>query len=245
MTERLYMRYWGKAKPGSEGAQYHLLAYHCLDVAAVGKVLWEKHHSMRLRLLSMLKMPEEAAKDLLLFFLTLHDLGKFSEAFQSLQPKVAIELRGKELKCFYKKDFRHDRLGLWLWEDKLINIALSEDWFGIHDEDGGELLEALNYWILAFTGHHGLPRQIPDNWERLEEHFTQDDHVAALDWCRRMCELFGPFSLTGIDLSKFIKASKQASWLLAGVATLADWIGSNASPGRFVYHAIRRISYNR
>ncbi|MGW6163671.1 HD domain-containing protein, partial [Bacillus altitudinis] len=34
-----YMRYWGKAKrvdlPG-ESDDYHLLAYHCLDVAACG-----------------------------------------------------------------------------------------------------------------------------------------------------------------------------------------------------------------
>ncbi|MGK0497486.1 HD domain-containing protein, partial [Neptuniibacter pectenicola] len=32
-----YMQYWGKAKkdPDSEGADYHLLPYHCLDVAAV------------------------------------------------------------------------------------------------------------------------------------------------------------------------------------------------------------------
>ncbi len=31
-------RYWGKAKKDhdGEGADYHLLPYHCLDVAAVG-----------------------------------------------------------------------------------------------------------------------------------------------------------------------------------------------------------------
>jgi len=33
-----YLRYWGKARPTNEhGAEYHLLPYHCLDVAAVGK----------------------------------------------------------------------------------------------------------------------------------------------------------------------------------------------------------------
>ncbi|MBI5641767.1 MAG: hypothetical protein HZA17_15230 [Nitrospirae bacterium] len=29
-----YFRYWGKAE--KEGPMYHLLPYHCLDVAAVG-----------------------------------------------------------------------------------------------------------------------------------------------------------------------------------------------------------------
>ncbi len=30
----LYFKYWGKAE--KDGAGYHLLPYHCLDVAAVG-----------------------------------------------------------------------------------------------------------------------------------------------------------------------------------------------------------------
>lgn len=29
-----YFRYWGKAE--KDGTAYHLLPYHCLDVAAVG-----------------------------------------------------------------------------------------------------------------------------------------------------------------------------------------------------------------
>ena len=33
----LIYRYWGKA--GKDGS-YHLLPYHCLDVAAVGNQLW-------------------------------------------------------------------------------------------------------------------------------------------------------------------------------------------------------------
>ncbi len=32
----LYYKYWGKAKPeAGDGPAYHLLPYHCLDVAAV------------------------------------------------------------------------------------------------------------------------------------------------------------------------------------------------------------------
>ena len=38
-NEATYWRYWGKARPANEhGAQYHLLPYHCLDVAAVAKM---------------------------------------------------------------------------------------------------------------------------------------------------------------------------------------------------------------
>jgi len=32
-----YYRYWGKAKAADDsGPDFHLLSYHCLDVAAVG-----------------------------------------------------------------------------------------------------------------------------------------------------------------------------------------------------------------
>ncbi|WP_220496077.1 HD domain-containing protein [Pseudoalteromonas sp. SG41-5] len=35
-----YFKYWGKAKkdPLQSGADYHLLPYHCLDVAAVADI---------------------------------------------------------------------------------------------------------------------------------------------------------------------------------------------------------------
>ncbi|MGH8802245.1 MAG: hypothetical protein ACREX6_08115 [Casimicrobiaceae bacterium] len=34
-----YLSYWGKARPRANGGpQFHLLAYHCLDVAATGRV---------------------------------------------------------------------------------------------------------------------------------------------------------------------------------------------------------------
>jgi hypothetical protein len=39
MNEKYY-EYWGKAKKKEDGSgyDYHLLPYHCLDVAAVGKL---------------------------------------------------------------------------------------------------------------------------------------------------------------------------------------------------------------
>ena len=40
-TENIY-KYWGKACSGEVGVpEYHLLVYHCLDVAAVGQRLLE------------------------------------------------------------------------------------------------------------------------------------------------------------------------------------------------------------
>jgi len=45
MAEKLYFRYWGKASSDNENrAGYHLLPYHCLDVAAVAD-FWRLHSS--------------------------------------------------------------------------------------------------------------------------------------------------------------------------------------------------------
>jgi len=51
MTSDAYYRYWGKAsKQATEGEtsakQYHLLPYHCLDVAAVGWLLLDPSKSL-------------------------------------------------------------------------------------------------------------------------------------------------------------------------------------------------------
>jgi len=38
---KAYYKYWGKAKKREDGGwDCHLLPYHCLDVAAVGKKKW-------------------------------------------------------------------------------------------------------------------------------------------------------------------------------------------------------------
>nr|WP_308872976.1 HD domain-containing protein [Thiothrix subterranea] len=44
MDVKPYFRYWGKAKPGLDEAeaQWHLLPFHSLDVAAVASVWWDE-----------------------------------------------------------------------------------------------------------------------------------------------------------------------------------------------------------
>jgi len=43
-----YFHYWGKAEKGGPG--YHLLVYHCLDVAAVGWILFDPANPLCQRL---------------------------------------------------------------------------------------------------------------------------------------------------------------------------------------------------
>jgi len=55
-----YYRYWGKEEKDGQG--YHLLPYHCLDVAAVGHVLLLKNAALSLFVV-FIEAPVETRSD--------------------------------------------------------------------------------------------------------------------------------------------------------------------------------------
>lgn len=94
MTES-YFKYWGKAQPMTEElAKYHLLPYHCLDVAAVGFEYLTLHESLSRYFCEHLNCEKNNLLNWAAFWLSLHDLGKFSEAFQSQKPDLFEQMQG-------------------------------------------------------------------------------------------------------------------------------------------------------
>ncbi len=82
--QAIYMQFWGKAggeRPGEPG--WHPLAYHALDVAAVADFLLRRQQRMSQGLARLLGTTPENARCLLVALVALHDVGKFSAAFQS------------------------------------------------------------------------------------------------------------------------------------------------------------------
>lgn len=93
----IYFHYWGKARPvDGQSAAYHLLPYHCLDVAAVGKAYLSQSPVLLRTCCDLLKCSEEAFLSWAAFWLALHDLGKFSEAFQSQREDLIKTLKGRQ-----------------------------------------------------------------------------------------------------------------------------------------------------
>lgn len=93
-----YFKYWGKAKKDSsqDGADYHLLPYHCLDVAAVADV-WLAHSNVLLpQAAQYFGKSKEDARAIILFFVLLHDLGKFDARFQNFVESIRIKLQGSK-----------------------------------------------------------------------------------------------------------------------------------------------------
>jgi len=123
-----YFRYWGKAE--RDGDRYHLLPYHCLDVAAVGWVLLDPDKPLCQRLAHQLKIAPELLQRLFAFFLSLHDIGKFAVAFQGLVTGLSSDLVKPNDRKRYTE--RHDSLGYCLWHEEggLRDRLESEDsWF--------------------------------------------------------------------------------------------------------------------
>lgn len=78
-----YFAYWGKSRrEESSGESYHLLAFHCLDVAAVGMHLLQANRPLREAFAKLSELDEVELIRWFVFFLVLHDLGKFAVSFQ-------------------------------------------------------------------------------------------------------------------------------------------------------------------
>lgn len=219
----LIWRYWGKAKPAtSSGSQWHPLVYHSLEVAACGRTLLEVDRERRQGLALLAGLEEEALLAWLSFLLVIHDLGKFSDGFQNLRPDLLQALQERTTRASY--DERHDTLG-WLLAQELLPTAFADD-------DPAALWDLLAPWVAATTGHHGRP---PNNLSPnqaallLKRQFPAPVHQDASCFVQEAARILLPeglpFSTHAYDRLRplFIRAS----WLTAGLAVAADWLGSN------------------
>ena len=224
-----HLEYWGKAKPDNDGPAFHRLAYHSLDVAAVGVAFLDRSPAICAFFMSALQIESKSAlQSWFGFFLALHDLGKFSEAFQSQRSEIFAELRQRQPDPGKPYGLRHDTLGWMIWEQYLADIAIENQWFG---EDGESLMDGVAWWVRACTGHHGQP-PISTSAGHWRQHFsTPHDAQAIKTFIDELFDLFHPAVLrtvpAGMGAERLETVSRQISWWIAGLAVMCDWIGSN------------------
>ncbi len=226
-----YTRYWGKAQPSSlvDAADCHLLCYHGLDVAAVGVKYLRAASSLRDFLCKGLG--GVSGEDLEVwagFFLALHDLGKFSDAFQGQRNDIYGRLSGRSAVMRYTPDRRHDSLGWLLWQEEIGKLILGPDWF---DNSSRAFRQGLDFWVRAVTGHHGEPpKNFPTGYPR---EFKVQDKEAVQEYLAALREIFPVENLkrvaSALSEQDFRQRSRHLSWWMAGIAVLADWLGSNRS----------------
>lgn len=217
------LAYWGKTRPA-----FHLLPYHCLDVAAVGREYLRRHDRLRRFLAGSFGLPESVFVAWFTFFLALHDLGKFARTFQAQRADVLALLQPDCRASVKTSPERHDSLGYALWLQFLKPRLRDGAWLAMAPgTQRNRIAAGLDCWAAAVTGHHGLPPKQGNI--ALVEAFHDADRQAALAFVEAAAGLLlaglAPVDLP--DADAFRGAAKRLSWWLAGIAVLADWLGSN------------------
>lgn len=243
----LYYRYWGKAKPDMdrEGQAYHLLPYHCLDVAAVADAWLQQSRDLRRSFTTITNMNEDRTRAWLLFFIALHDYGKFDLRFQrkagevwrdvnSELSTIPTQLNGKSI-----KDYNHGPGGLyWFYQDLKERFSSGENDFCFEENEDWT---AWCSWLAPVVGHHGI---VPDesHKDRPEYGLLEPKHLldifkqSRLRWQKVLERLFlFPVGITLADNPPELTISKNnqsPATMLAGFCSVCDWLGSSE---RFAY----------
>ena len=215
-----YYRYWGKAKPVDEatGVLFHLLPYHCLDVAAVADQWWQHSSVLRQQFKNAIQTDENTAYAWLMFFIALHDLGKLDVRFQIKSPETLQSLQQIQSDIFaiLKKingKYDHGSNGYGWFEKEAIDYG-----FDFNAQD------LANDWMQQVAGHHG---RIPENESLIKPAFIeakiiQQDKHARIEWVQSLEQLFlVPTQQCLSDVPERMPS------MLAGFCSICDWIGSS------------------
>lgn len=213
----VYLPFWGKAQPVHDcSSAYHPLAYHCLDVAAVT----QEFLLLRPRLLNRLAqaLGVDAARMLCLagFLAGGHDLGKFHPCFVAKQPEL-FERIFPGVAIPDSAAHPHSAVGL----TTLLQYVAARWYEDLDFEDG--VVPFLEPVINAACGHHGRAERVA-----LAECLPRSATRAAQHWLDDLAQLMavGPSFLDLTD-EHSVQSVREASFELAGLITLCDWIGSN------------------
>lgn len=224
-----YHRYAGKALPGESDDACHLLAWHSLDVSAVGWHLLNPERPLTKHLAVHLDIEPEPLRRLLVFLLGLHDIGKFSRAFQAVL-KLSLDGMARPMNKPYTE--RHDRLGVLLWDDVWKSWRKSGvlRWPDDMEASTRKLLTPMQSLMAPFFGHHGRP--VATGKLTLSDFFVDDgeldDTAAARDFVADWADFIKPcWPVEKLLDAEWLARFKTLSWTVAGWATFSDWLGSN------------------
>lgn len=210
-----YLQWWGKAQPATSASPpFHPIAYHSLDVAAVVQALLaSRRHAVR-RASGLLEIDEEDAIALCTALASLHDLGKFGNAFQVKVPAL-IPAPLRDLGRTSAGPSPHTRDGLLLWDRALAPSLTPRIWGGLDDAAVAPLVPGL-------FGHHGSPAQTNDG--ALRSFFEAPSVDAATDCAADLIA-----TVLSVPLQAHLPRERQLlrfSWWFSGILSLCDWVGS-------------------
>ncbi len=214
MNARLF---WAKLGDAEWPEPYHPVLCHLIDVAAVTAKLWEAVFRPRFCrwLAGHLGLEERECGRWLAFWSGAHDIGKVSPCFQSQGKTNRLITLLKEAGFdFPPGNEPHGVLSTKILADELTGAM---KWAAI---DAGVARNV----AVAVGGHHGV---FPTNWDGICSPLGNGTIWAVV---RReiLADLARLCGVTSLRPPKPTRTHDQSVWMcLAGLTSVADWIGSN------------------
>lgn len=214
--------YWGKTDPGGT-SRYPCkpVLHHLIDVTAVASVLQLRNPKRLRREAALIGVDADRLARASAFLAGLHDLGKLSISFQAKVRELwPAEILGEHPGDVYDRGH---------WRNTAI-ILRWRDAEGVLQGLFPNLRDGLEVIAGSIAGHHGAPPARQEyaynrNGFCLELQVTRPCLEAAVESMRILHGLVAPKPLPEITEPE---QAWRMSWRLAGLTTLADWVGSDA-----------------
>ena len=213
---------WAKWPRSKAGTSYHPVLCHLIDVAVVTRLLWDEVLSpaWRRRIAAALGLSEAAAGAWIALFAGLHDIGKIAPTFQ-----FQVDAARDYLQATGLRDTSRDRnRPLHGVISARVLIDLLENEFGLDPTLARRI-------AVAVGGHHGtFPATVDIDG-------APERNVGKGVW-RTLRRKLAMSLATVLAVSRDQRPSaldNGAAMALAGLISVADWIGSNET---FFPHAV-------
>jgi len=206
------MALWAKLpKPRGESG-YHPLLYHLLDVAAVAEAMWQEVLTPQARqwIAERIGLSVGEAGRWIAFLAAVHDVGKASPVFARQDPALPGRLRGALEMPPPGLRVPHGVISTVTLTDFLPELGVSED-----------VAERL---AVVVGGHHG---RLPIEAE-VSDAREQGDALGRRRWHEARAALIRAVAChLDVPGAPVATVDNAAAFWLAGLVSVADWIGSN------------------
>lgn len=199
------LSFWAKSGRDGDAVPMHSVPHHCLDVAAAAFLL-----------LAQFPPPVAGVPALWVAALAaLHDIGKFTRPFQAKVPALWPACLGPLAPG--GTGWSHDLAGYALLNGRALRARL-DPLFSLPWEYGERVPV-----LAAIAGHHGRPPEPPDRPDLPRNVACRVCLDTAGAWIDAVLHTLEPPPLPALTE----RDTAALVWWLAGLTTLADWIGSS------------------
>lgn len=203
---------------------YHPVICHLIDVGVVARELWSSsmRRNVKIAIANQLGVTEKEAGAWIAFWIAAHDIGKVTACFQYREK--ATELKQKLTALGFDLgmgDPEHTDSGTKVLYDALVNGG-DREWQKFDPAVARKI-------AVTVGGHHGV---FPTNWNESSSRLGQMNWPTVRN--EMLAHLARLFEVKSLPVPRLAVPNDQSVWMvLAGLTSVADWIGSNEAVFRF------------